>query len=89
MVPRNIVCTAVSPFFATRSEQFWSDLTVRPVLDDGVALTKGFEVAEQAVRGARVHAYRRGVLSRDVRRAALQHRLREAQGPPEEGGGKG
>lgn len=59
----------------------WSDLTVRPVLDDGVALTKGFEVAEEAVRRARVHAYRRRVLGRDVRRAALQHRLRDTQGP--------
>lgn len=43
-----------------------TNLAIGPVLDDGVALAEGFEVAEKAVGGAGVDADGRRVLGGDV-----------------------
>lgn len=55
-------------------------LTVGAVLNDGVALTKGFKVSEKAVCSAGINADSCRVLRGDVRRTFLEHILKRKRG---------
>lgn len=48
-------------------------LAVGTILNDRVALTKGFEVAQKAVGRAGINTDSRSVFGGDIRRAFLQH----------------